>query len=214
MRWGGTASLCLGIVTVFMLAMSATAPLGERAAQPVGSVPGGDTPEKPLLLFGLGGFGDFQGKPCPAEDGGRVVPIPKGHRMGTWSRCSKEWKDDALDSKGSNTIVVQVEGAGTIKFGQQHDQKMMKWFVQWPGQTQDEALICAASELRSASDRQWVVPVDGKFEYRLPEEAVKAGKLTKIGFTLLEGATYGNVRIKAWLSNSTVSTVALELPFM
>jgi hypothetical protein len=200
MRWRRTTSLCLGIVTVFMLAMSATTPLGELEAQPVGPVPGGTTPKKPLLLFGLWGFGDFQGRPCSVEEGGKVVPIPKGHRMGTWSGCSKEWKDDALDIKDFNTIVVQAEGAGTIKFGQQHDQKMMKWFVRWPGQAQDTTLICATSELRSSSDREWVVPVDGKFEYRLPEEAVRAGKLIKIGFTLLEGATYGNVRIKAWLS--------------
>jgi hypothetical protein len=190
-----TTICCSGILAVSILGMCAMLPPGALAA----GTSEEPAAEKPLLFFSYWGFGDFQGKPCAAEGGGKVLPIPQGHTMGTWSGCSKEWKGEALDTQGFNAITVEVEGADTIAFPPQHDQKMMKWAVRWPGQTQDRALIGADPDLHSASDPEWVVPVDGKHDYPLPPDAVTAGKLTKIGFTLLEGATYGNVRIKAWL---------------
>lgn len=193
----------VNILVFLSLVAFAMAPpwLGVIEGQPTRPTTGKAVPDRPLLLFGLWGFGDFQGKPCPAEDGGRVIPVPRGHRMGTWSGCSKKWDDNGLDIRSYNTLVVQAEGVGTIRFSDHHDQKMMKWFVQWPGQMNDEALICTESDLRASSDREWVVPVEGRFEYRLPEGAVRVGKLTKIGFTFLEGATYGNVRLRAWLAS-------------
>jgi hypothetical protein len=37
--------------------------------------------------------------------------------------------------------------------------------------------------------------------YRLPEEVVQAGKLTRIGFIHLDRATYGNVRLRVCLAS-------------
>ncbi|MEK7995256.1 MAG: hypothetical protein AAB403_15740 [Planctomycetota bacterium] len=192
--------LFLGAAMALTFAMSLAVPTIEEAADAAQPVAGDTVADRPLLLFGLWGFGDFQGRRCRTESGGTEVQVPKGHQMKTWSGCSMEWKDSPLDIRGYNTIVVKAHGAGTILFSDKHDQKMMKWVVRWPGQDQDKAIKCTDSDLRASSDEEWVVPVDRNFEYRLPDGAVTAGQLTKIQFTLLEGATYGDVRFRAWLT--------------
>ena len=159
--------------------------------------------DQPLSFMGFWGFGEFQEQQLKPKEAGRLLHLiqitPKG-----WSGWSKPWKSDPLSLHGRNTLVVEVQGAEiSLKY---EIAKMMKWFVTWPGQQSDVTLKCSDSEKRASDDPEWVVSVDGKFEYPLPPMAVSAGGLTKVGITLFRGNTYGDVRIKASIICSRTST--------
>jgi hypothetical protein len=158
--------------------------------------------DKPLSFMGFWGFGDFQGQQLKPEEAGLILHLTKITTR-DWSGWSKEWKTDPLPLGGRDTLIVEVQGAASINY---ESAKMMKWFVQWPEQQSDVALKCPDSEKCSSEDPEWAVPVDGKFEYSLPKQAVQVDKLTKIGFTLLQRNTYDDVRVKAWFTCARTST--------
>jgi hypothetical protein len=150
--------------------------------------------------MGFWGFGDFQGQQLKTEEAGLIQHFT-GITTKDWSGGSKQWKTDPLPLDGRNTLIVEIQGAASIKYDVA---KMMKWFLKWPGQQSDVALKCSDSDKCSSDDTEWSVPIDGKFKYSLPQGAVQSGGLTRIGFTLFQGNTYGDVKVKAWLTCSKI----------
>ncbi len=192
------------IVTIgLMVVVSASLTVLAIAAQDKGksTISKNQCSERAIYFLGFWGFGDFQGQPLRPKDKGKVLHL-QNITPRNWSGWSKQWKGRlALSLKGHTTLVVQAEGVEESL--QYKVPKLMKWFVQWPGQTSDVTVFAVDEDQIAADDPEWVVPIDGRFEYYLPTEAIKLGKLTKIGLTIFKGNTYGYVRLKAWLGCGT-----------
>jgi hypothetical protein len=142
-----------------------------------------------LPFSGFYGFGEFQGQSL-MEEGLHL----KNVKAADWAGWSKEWKGEPYELRKNNTLIVEVQGPDS--FWEGTDAKLMKWSVQWPGMSEDVCLKCSNQGRRSADDPCFVLPLRGRFEYPIPQEALDKGKLTKIGITLMKGATYKDVKIK------------------
>jgi len=149
-----------------------------------------------LPRFGFFGFGDFQGKALKQKEG-YFLWLMMDDTLHQWSGYTQEWKGgDSFQLRGFNTLAVTVEGAegDSSKFD---ENKLMSWIIRYEGITGDEALICSDSTVWS-SDCAFVGPVDATFEYPLPKKAIEKGAIKKIGITLVKGAKYKDVKIKAY----------------
>jgi hypothetical protein len=154
--------------------------------------------DMPLQFFGFWGYGDFRGLQGTTSDGGKVFIVPRDHTMKKWSGYSRQWQGTPFALGKYNTFVVQVVGSDTFINPPNHDPKLMKWFVHEPGG--GEFSLITSNGIHRSSDPAFVLPVDGRFEYPLPPEILKAGKIGKIGVTFLQGGTYGNVGLRAWFA--------------
>jgi len=148
-----------------------------------------------LHRFGFFGFGDFQGQELRQRQG-YFLQLMMNDTLRTWSGYTREWKGgEAFPLNGFNTLAVTVEGAeDNFEF---RENKMMSWIIQYDGSTGDVALICSDSTVWS-NDRTFVGPVDATFEYPLPQRAIERGAIKKVGITLVKGARYRDVKMKAY----------------
>jgi hypothetical protein len=97
-----------------------------------------------------------------------------------------DWKIDKRRS-----VCVKIEESATSIFS--NHQRMLKVFVS----NYDRPLRCTTESILASEDKEFIVKGDGEFHYVIPEELVKDGKLTKIGFSFGPGE-YNGLKMSAW----------------
>ena len=179
-----------GYIAIIVVSMVVTAlAVGYGFSRALAQPP---TPKRDLPPnYSIYGFGDFQDKSRPGH-GENFLHLEKV-KTTQWSGFSLPWNAAPFSLKGCNILVVEVTGADTFKA---EVLKMMKWYVQYPGQAADVSLICSDPDKRDTTDPSFVTPLNGRFEYPLPQEAVATGTISKLGVTLFESASYGDIKFK------------------